>query len=77
MEMDDRPVLRCFVSLPIGDDPDEWTEPALVSLALAEELQQRGYIIVGPDPQDERDLAIYERFLRASQTKVKKVWFER
>lgn len=75
MDPEERPVLFCFVSYPIEPDPDWWTEPALVPLTSAEELKQRGWIVVGPDPQDERDLAMYERLQRACPKK--KAWFER
>lgn len=67
MDADERPTLWCFVSYPIEPHPDWWTGPALVSLTVAEELKQRGYIVVGPDPQDELDLAMYERLQRATR----------
>lgn len=76
MDADERPVLRCFVSFPIQPDPDWWTDPALVSLELALELKRRGYLVIGPDPEDEQMLAAYERIQRAVERQRKKKWFE-
>jgi hypothetical protein len=59
--MDRRPVIQCFVAYPLGDF--EFTEPALVSLEVAEELFTRGYTVL-TDPQDEIDLATWERMHR-------------
>ena len=58
------------------DDPDWWTEPALVTLDVAEELRQKGYHVVGPDPQGEQDLATWEREVRAVEQQRKRRWFE-
>ena len=55
----DKPILHCLVSLPITDTL--FTAPALVSLELALEFKEKGYMVVGPDPQDEQDLANWER----------------
>ena len=77
MIADDRPVVRCFVSLPLRPEPEWWTAPALVSLELALELKEvGGYIVVGPDPHDERDLAAFERIKRAVERHRTKKWFE-
>ena len=64
MDIDRRPAIRCLVCFPIEADPDWWTESAIVSLELAAELQTKGYVVL-VDPQDERDLAMYERLVRA------------
>ena len=64
----DRPVLRCFVSFPITDEL--FSATALVSLDTAVLLKEAGYMVVGPDPQDEQELASWDRahpwFLRPS-----------
>lgn len=65
----DRPALHCFVAYPITSEL--FTEPALVSLDVAYEMREKGYVVVGPDPQDEIDLASFERSQR-----VTKKWFE-
>lgn len=54
-----RPVLRALVSYPLGEKPERWSDPAIVSLALAAELQTRGYIVL-VDPADQRELAMWE-----------------
>lgn len=74
---DERPRLHALVSLPLRQEPEWWTAPALVSLELALELKEvGGYMIVGPDPQDERDLAMYERLVRAVEKHRHKKWYE-
>lgn len=59
--MNDKPVIRCLVALQIH----EWlfTESALVSLDLAAELKEKGWVVL-VDPMDERDLASWERIQR-------------
>lgn len=66
-----RPTLRVFVAFPIY--ADVYSEPALVGLELALELKQKGYQVVGPDPQDEEELAAYERLMR---TPNRRRWYE-
>ena len=68
----EKPALRCLVSLPLA--PALFTPPVLVSLELAEELYQKGYIVL-VDPQDQSDLALWERIERSRRPKRK--WFER
>lgn len=68
----DRPELRCFVAFPIAGDV--FSDPALVSLETAADLRAKGYLVVGPDPQDEIDLATWER---AQRVKHGAKWFER
>lgn len=76
MDADERPVLRALVSYPINPlEPERWTDAAFVSLELAVELQTKGYIVL-VDPQDERDLAMYERLVRAVEQQRKRKWFE-
>jgi hypothetical protein len=67
----DRPAIRCFVAYPLGGDV--FTDPAVVSLELALELREKGYAVLGPDPDDEIDLATYERLMRHP---TKRRWFE-
>ena len=71
-----RPVIRCLVSFPVEPHPEWYTEPALVCLDVAAELQTRGYMVL-VDPSDERDLAMYERLERAVNQQRSKRWFER
>lgn len=68
----ERPAIRCFVSFPLREDL--WTDPAIVNLELAAELNARGYMVL-VDPADERDLAMWERLQRAVQPPKRK-WFE-
>ena len=55
----EKPVLRMLVSYALI--ADVFTAPALVSLELAAQFQAEGWMVVGPDPQDEIDLAAWER----------------
>lgn len=71
MDLDERPVLYCFVAFPIA--ADIFSDPAVVSLELAAELKTRGYLVVGPDPADEIELALW---LRTQQHTPKRKWFE-
>ena len=71
----ERPILRCLVAFAVEPNPDWYTDAAVVSLELAAELKERGWMVL-LDPQDERDLAMYERFERATKTTPKKKWFE-
>lgn len=68
---DDRPRVRCLVSLEIC--PGVFTDSAECSLELAAELRGKGYAVL-VDPADERDLASWERFQRSLRTQSKK-WF--
>lgn len=77
MNTDERPVLWCFVSYPIiHDTPERWSEPALVALEVAEELKQKGYHVIGPDPAGEEALATFERERLAVEQQRKRKWFE-
>ena len=69
---DERPTVHVFVALEIR--PGWFTAPALVSLELAEELHQKGYCVVGPDPEDMDAVAEYDRVKR--WLGVKRKWFE-
>lgn len=68
--MDDRPVIRCLVSYPVGRI---FTAPVLCSLTLAVELQEKGWMVL-VDPKDEVDLATWERLRRVPKGKK---WYER
>ena len=69
---DERPTVHCFVAIEIR--PGVFTEPALVSLEIADELRQKGYRVVGPDP---RDLEVLSEWERAQQwLKPRRKWFE-
>lgn len=68
----ERPVIRCLVA--IGWRDDLWGEPFVVTLETAAELKHRGDLIL-VDPQDERDLAMWEIAQRALHHPKKK-WFE-
>ena len=70
MEPDDKPTLYCLVAYPLT--ADVFSDPALVSLELAAELKTRGYLVVGPDPANEIELALWER----TQHQPRKKWFE-
>lgn len=70
---DDRPRVRCLVSLEIH--PGVFTASAVVGLELAAELRGKGYAVL-VDPADERDLATWERYQRSLRTHSKK-WYER
>lgn len=59
---DDRPVVLRFVSYPVT--PDVWTAPALVDLQTAFDLQLRGWMCVGPDPNS---VAALEEWLIAQE----------
>ena len=81
----DRPPIRCLVCWfsPVfgvigGRDvsdaiPDASVWPKVVSLEEAADLARAGFSVL-VDPQDERDLAMYERFMRSC---VSPKWFER
>lgn len=71
MEDYERPSIRTLVAFPVR--PDLWGEPFVVSLELAAELVDRGWMIL-VDPQDERDLAMWEIAQRAMNQPRK--WFE-
>ena len=73
--MQGRPVLHALISFPIRPEPETWTAGAVVSLEVAAEMKGKGYIVL-VDPQDERDLAMYERLLRAVEQHGKKKWYE-
>ena len=77
MDADERPAIRALVSYPIQPwEPERWTDAAVVSLEIAAELQTKGYMVL-VDPQDERDLAMYERLIRSVERQRNKKWFER
>ena len=78
----DRPVIRCLVCwfspvfgvIDVSDAiPDERAWPKVVSLEEAADLARAGFSVL-VDPQDERDLAMYERFMRSCASPK---WFER
>lgn len=69
---DDRPIVHVLVALEIR--PGHFTAPALVSLELAEELHQKGYTVVGPDPEDMDAVQEYDRVRR--WLGVSRKWFE-
>lgn len=71
MEVGDRkPVVWCLAALRMGSD--RFIDPALVPLAMAAELHDRGYMVL-VDPQAEADLAAWERLQRS----IGRKWFER
>lgn len=59
MTVAEKPVLHCLVALELREGV--FTDPARVSLELALEFKRKGYMVVGPDPDDEQDLATWER----------------
>lgn len=68
----DKPTLRCLVAFPLC--ADVFSEPAVVSVELAVELHARGYMVLGPDPEDEGE---YARWLQAQHALgVNRKWFE-
>ena len=69
---DDRPLVHCLVAIEVR--AGVYTEPALVSLELAEELRGKGYHVVGPDPEDLDAVAEYDRVRR--WLGVSRKWFE-
>lgn len=58
-----RPRIRAIVSFPLDPHPALWSEPALVSLQTAAELQARGWVVL-VDPQDVEEFATWERSQR-------------
>lgn len=75
MHADDRPHIRALVCYPVKAEPEWWTDSAIVSLELAAERQAKGYIVL-VDPQDERDLAMWERLVRSVEKQRKRKWSE-
>jgi hypothetical protein len=75
MDADERPRIRALVCYPLRSDPSMWTDSAVVSLEVAAELKAKGYLVL-VDPQDERDLAMYERLVRSVESQRKKRWYE-
>lgn len=73
--MDDRPTIRALVCYPVGPEPEDWTDSAVVSLEVAAELSIKGYCVL-VDPQDERDLVMWERLKRSVERQRKAKWFE-
>lgn len=71
----DRPAIRALVCYPIGAEPERWSGAAFVSLALAAELSEKGFVVL-IDPQDERDLAMHERLERALSREPPRKWYE-
>lgn len=68
----ERPTVYCLVAIEIL--PGVYTEPALVSLELAAELHDKGYAVVGPDPED---IAAVEEYDRARRyLAIRRKWFE-
>jgi hypothetical protein len=64
----EKPTLRVLVALPMV--ADVFTDPVCCSLEFYyDELRGLGYRLVGPDPDDEIELAAYERLMRAPQRK--------
>jgi hypothetical protein len=61
----DKPVLRCFMVMPLGVDPFDGrlrhTDIVIISLEAAEYFKDLGWWILGPDPNDCIDLAAWER----------------
>lgn len=64
----ERPSIRALVCYPVGAEPECWTDAAFVSLELAADLHTKGYLVL-VDPQDERDVVMYDRLLRSLQAK--------
>lgn len=73
--MDGRPTIHALICYPVGTEPERWTDSFVVSLELAAELQAKGYVVL-VDPQDERDLVMWERLVRSVEQQRKKKWFE-
>jgi hypothetical protein len=67
----DKPRLRALVAFDLHDGC--FTDSAFVGLDLAAELAAKGYAVL-VDPQDERDLAMWERLNRIAPPKRR--WFD-
>ncbi len=72
MDADDKPTLRCLVAFPLT--ADVFSSPAVVSVETSLELHPKGYMVVGPDPEDEEAYATWQRAQR--WLSVKKKWFD-
>lgn len=57
--MDAKPIVHCLVARPVSDLI--WGVPQRTSLARAAKLKLRGWIIVGPDPEDMWALTAWEK----------------
>lgn len=73
--MDARPIIHALICYPAGPDPEQWTSSAVVSLEVAAEMNEKGYLVL-VDPQDERDLVMWERLVRSVEQQRAKKWFE-
>ena len=71
---DDRPHLHCLVAY-VSPVFGLVSEPRVMPLEDAVDYAHAGFAVL-VDPQDERDLAMYERLERAAPRKSK-VWYRR
>lgn len=75
MESEGRPEIHALVGFycePYG----LITKPRWMSLEEAVDFSRFGFVVL-VDPQDERDLAMYERLERATAPQPKTKWFDR